>query len=79
MLHCNATLTSVIVTLLIALGMWGQHSIDSVNLTQHLATSFYQILMLFFFNGEWTLNLAPVPWQIELVRFVAPLAVRSNL
>jgi hypothetical protein len=72
-------IASVIVALLIALGMWGQHSIAADNLTQHLATSFYQVLMLFFFNGEWTLDLAPLPWQIELVRFVAPLAAITSI
>jgi len=72
-------IASTIVVLLIALGMWGQHTIDPNNLTQHLATSFYKVLMLFFFSGEWTMELMPVPWQIELVRFLAPLAAVTSI
>ncbi|MFT6517197.1 MAG: hypothetical protein ACJATP_000857, partial [Candidatus Azotimanducaceae bacterium] len=72
-------IASTIVAPLIALGMWGQYTIDPTNLTQHLAASFYKVLMLFFFSGEWTLELTPVPWQIELVRFLAPLAAVTSI
>lgn len=71
-------IASVIVVLLFALGLWGQFALDPENLTEHLTTSVYQLLMLFFLNGEWTLGL-DLPWQIELTRFAAPLVALTSI
>jgi len=70
---------SVIVGLLFALGLWGQYVIAPQKLTTELTTAVYEILMLFFLSGEWTLELDPVPLQIELVRFLAPLAAVTSV
>ena len=70
---------SIIVGVLFALGLWGQYVIAPQKLTTELTTSVYEILMLFFLSGEWTLGLDPVPLQIELVRFLAPLAAVTSI
>ena len=70
---------SIIVGVLFALGLWGQYVIAPQKLTTELTTAVYEILMLFFLSGEWTLELDPVPLQIELVRFLAPLAAVTSI
>jgi voltage-gated potassium channel Kch len=72
-------IASSIVVLLFALGLWGQFVLAPENLTERLPTSLYQLLMLFFLSGEWTLGLDPLPWQIELTRFTAPLAAITSI
>ncbi|MFT7689139.1 MAG: hypothetical protein ACI9FB_004505 [Candidatus Azotimanducaceae bacterium] len=64
---------------LLALGLWGQYEISPSRLQDNFTTSLYEILMLFLLAGEWTLELEKIPVQIEITRFVAPLATLTSL
>ena len=72
-------IVSIIVVFLIALGLWGQYLISPTRFLDGFTTVLYEILLLFFFSGDWTLALDSVPLQIELVRFLAPLAAVTSL
>ncbi|MFT5210674.1 MAG: hypothetical protein ACI9CE_002401 [Flavobacterium sp.] len=65
--------------ILLMLGLWGQYEISPARINDNLTTSVYQVLMLFIFAGEWTLELDKIPLQIEITRFVAPLATLTSL
>jgi hypothetical protein len=65
--------------ILLMLGLWGQYEISPARINDKLTTSVYQVLMLFIFAGEWTLELDKIPLQIEITRFVAPLATLISL
>jgi hypothetical protein len=64
---------ALIVPLLIVIGMWGQYQLSPANLTDYFNHSLYQVLGLFFLEGEWTLLLPEVPLAIDFVRFFAPM------
>jgi len=64
----------LVIILIFLLGLWGQYEISPENLTERFAHSFYEIFVLFGFEGDWTLGITPLPIQIELTRFLAPLA-----
>ena len=44
-------LFALVVLLLLALGLLGQHQIAAERLTQHFTTSLYQVMMLFLLAG----------------------------
>ena len=69
----------IIVITVIILEMWGQYSISPINLTDNFWTSLYQVVMLFYLSGDWTLELTDVPLQIEVVRLIAPLALLASI
>ncbi len=39
----------------------------------------YMTLQLFFVEGEWTLSHAQLPWQVQVVRFIAPVFLVAGL
>ncbi len=67
----------VLIVILIAiffLGLWGQYEVAPDSFMASPADALYQVLMLFALEGDWTAALAPLPWQLEVTRFLAPLA-----
>ena len=72
-------LVSIVVVLLVLTGLWGQYLVSPENLSSGFSTSLYQIMMLFILDGEWTMGLERVPLQLEIVRFLAPLALFASL
>lgn len=55
------------------LGMWGQYLLAPEQLVTGILQAIYNTLTLFVLEGEWTAN-QTLPWQLEVTRFVAPLA-----
>jgi hypothetical protein len=69
----NLVIGSVI-AIIFLLGMWGQYEVSPDNLGVRFTQAFYEIVLLFAVGGEWTLDISPLPWQIELARLIAPVA-----
>ena len=67
------------VLVLVIIGLWGQYVLAPERLSDQFSTSLYQIVMLFFFSGEWTVEIDSLPIQIELVRFFAPFATVTSI
>ncbi|MEE4299859.1 MAG: RyR domain-containing protein, partial [Pseudomonadales bacterium] len=44
-----------------------------------LATRLYLTLQLFALEGDWTKDLAPLPWTLEVARFLAPVTTVTSL
>ena len=55
------------------LGMWGQYILSPDYVRANPLQASYNTLTLFVLEGEWTAGLT-LPWQLEVTRFVAPLA-----
>lgn len=68
----NLTIISILICILL-LGIWGQYELNPEKVQQTFLLSIYQIFMLFMLEGDWT-NTGNLPWQLELTRFLAPLA-----
>jgi len=67
----------VLIFILIAiffLGLWGQYEIAPQLFTTRGADAIYQVLMLFGLEGDWTSSVDHLPWQLQVTRFLAPLA-----
>ena len=73
----NLTIFLVIIGI-IGLGLWGQYERSPEEFTTNFSHVFYQILMLFAVEGDWT-NIENLPWQIELTRILAPLAAVAGV
>ncbi|MEP5763852.1 MAG: NAD-binding protein [Halieaceae bacterium] len=65
--------------LLVLLGLYGQYQLAPERLTEQFVRSLYQVFMLFFLEGEWTLAIVQLPLALELVRFLAPMATFASL
>ncbi len=61
---------------LVMLGLWGT-AVGPV--ADAPAARLYRVLQLFFVEGDWTYAVDPLPWQIQLVRFVAPVFLAAGL
>ena len=64
---------AVILLMIFLLGIWGQVVVSSDDFAADPLQGAYEVLTLFFFEGEWTADL-DLPWQLEVARFLAPLA-----
>ncbi len=53
--------------------MWGQYVLSPEDFRSNLFQAAYNTLTLFALEGEWTAT-RDLPWQLEITRFVAPLA-----
>jgi hypothetical protein len=55
------------------LGMWGQYVLAPEQFSSNILQAVYNTMTLFVLEGEWTANKS-LPWQLEITRFVAPVA-----
>lgn len=67
------------ISFIFILGIWGQYDVSPDNLGERFSHAFYEIVLLFAFAGEWTLDISPLPWQIEVARLIAPAATLMTL
>ncbi|MFT7245602.1 MAG: hypothetical protein ACI82A_002972 [Candidatus Azotimanducaceae bacterium] len=59
--------------LVLTLGLWGQYDLSPERFRGAFPSVIYEVMMLFALEGDWTLRI-DLPWQLELARFLAPLA-----
>jgi hypothetical protein len=68
----------VILFSIFLLGMWGQYVLAPEQFSTSILQAIYNTLTLFVLEGEWTAN-RTLPWQLEVTRFVAPLATTTGV
>ncbi len=61
-----------------SLGLWGQYERSPETFILSFSHHAYQVLMLFVLEGEWT-HIDDLPWQLEIVRTIAPLATIAGV
>ncbi len=60
------------------LGIWGQYVLDPEQFSALPLQALYNTLTLFVFEGDWTSDFN-LPWQLEITRFLAPLAMIAGV
>ncbi len=64
---------AVVLLSLFLLGMWGQYVLSPETFRHQLLQVAYNSMRLFVLEGDW-LDGGPLPWQLDVTRFLAPLA-----
>ncbi|MDA1076129.1 MAG: NAD-binding protein [Proteobacteria bacterium] len=64
---------------LVALGCEGLWRAAPETFWSNFSTNLYRIMQLFVLEGDWTSNMNPLPWEISVVRIVAPLSMIFSL
>ncbi|MEM7363660.1 MAG: NAD(P)-binding protein, partial [Pseudomonadota bacterium] len=67
----NVTIFIALASVL-ALGLWGQYVLSPETFLAQFPARFYEVIMLFALEGEWTLG-RTLPIQLELARLLAPM------
>ena len=67
----NVTIFIALASVL-ALGLWGQYVLSPETFLAEFPARFYEVVMLFALEGEWTLG-KTLPVQLELARLLAPM------
>ncbi|MEJ2130471.1 MAG: NAD-binding protein [Gammaproteobacteria bacterium] len=62
---------------LFLLGFWGVQRLDAPELRGQITSQIYSILQLFVAEGDWMRG-KELPWQLEVVRFLAPVSVFAS-
>ncbi len=73
----NAIITAFVVVL--ALAVLGQVRADPSTFPAELLAHLYRAAQLFGLEGDWTFDIAPLPWEIEVARVLAPLVALTSL
>ncbi len=73
----NLIVTAFVVVLVIA--VLGQVRADPSTFPSEILAHLYRAAQLFGLEGDWTFELTPMPWEIEVARVLAPLVTLASL
>ncbi len=74
----QALTIAIVLVGIFLLGIWGQYLLSPDQLMSNPLQALYQTLTLFALEGDWTSG-KDLPWQLELTRFLAPLATFASV
>ncbi len=67
----NLIITAFVVVLLLTI--LGQVRADPASFPNELFTQLYRAVQLFGLEGDWTFDMSPLPWELQVARIVAPM------
>ncbi len=74
----EALTIAIVLVGIFLLGIWGQYLLSPNELMSSPLQVLYNTLTLFALEGDWTSG-RELPWQLELTRFLAPLATIAGV